>query len=401
MNIKKNIYISLLLLSSSSLLYGCSSSTVNDTSTVTENNTAIKENTARISAVGDIMVHGKQLTAQRNSDGTYNFENNFRLINKYIKNSDLSIANLETTINKDKAISSYPSFNSPSELLDSLKSTGFDVISTINNHSLDSGQSGVYNTINELKERGFDYVGTQLTEDEKNYIVKEINGINIGISSFSYAQETRSNSYLNGIPSGKSKNLLNTIDETSVSKSFDTIKKEVDLMKSENCDFIILNIHWGEEYKQIPSTYQKELARLLINEGVDVILGSHPHVVQPIEKITSDDGQHEGIVFYSLGNIISNQQEEEMGFNMSENGILPIIDIKKVDNDTYIENISYIPTWVHRKEVNSEKRYEYTIIPLNKDLEKIAFEENINLDDLITSLEDTKSAVNNDSINIY
>ena len=327
----------------------------------------------------------------------------FKHIKPYIENADLAIGNLETPLaGKERGYTGYPAFNAPEQLAMALKNTGFDVISTINNHSLDTGQSGVYNTINEIKNRGLDYVGSQLSEEENNYIIKNINGINIGISSFSYADETKSNSYLNGIPSGSAKNLLNTIDVTSVSKSFETIKREIDLMKSKNCDFIILNIHWGEEYNQTPNSYQKELAKLLINEGVDVIFGSHPHVVQPIEKIISDDGTHEGIVFYSLGNIISNQQEEEMGFKKSENGILPILTIEKDNDDNvFIKDVSYIPTWVSRKRINTDKKYEYTIVPLNGDLEKLALEENIDINDLTTSLENTISAVNNNDIKIH
>lgn len=399
-------YISLgLILSFSFLLYGCTDnskpSNIAKKEETIEENIIDRNNKLTISAVGDVMLHTAQLNAQKQDDNSYNFENNFRLIKEYIENSDLSIANLETTINSNKKISSYPSFNSPSAILDTLKSTGFDVISTINNHSLDTGQAGVSSTINEIKNRGLDYVGTQLDENEKNYITNEINGIKMGISSFSYADETTYNSFLNGIPSGKSKNLLNTIDNNNVMNAFNKIKQEIDLMKGENCDLIILNIHWGKEYMQTPSWYQKELARLLINEGVDIIFGSHPHVVQPAEEITSADGSHTGVVFYSLGNIISNQQEEEMGFNMSENGLLPIVDLEKVGNDVKITNVQYIPTWVSRKTIDGPKKYEYTIVPLIGDLQELATKENLNVDDLITSFDNTTTIVNDPNIRVY
>lgn len=395
-------YITLgLILSFSFLLYGCTDTTNTAEPSKKEEIIIDRKNKLTISAVGDVMMHNSQLNAQKQEDNSYNFDNNFRLIKEYIENSDLSIANLETTINTSKKISSYPSFNSPSEILDALKNTGFDIISTINNHSLDTGQSGISSTINEIKARELEYVGTQLDENEKNYITKEINGIKMGISSFSYADETNSNSFLNGIPSGKSRNLLNTIDKNNVTNAFNRIKEEITLMKNENCELIILNIHWGEEYIQTPSWYQQELARLLINEGVDIILGSHPHVVQPVEEITSDDGLHKGVVFYSLGNIISNQQEEEMGFNISENGLLPIIDLEKTNNDVKITNIQYIPTWVSRKPIDGPKKYEYTIVPLAGDLQELATKENLNIDDLITSFDNTVTVVNNPNIKVY
>lgn len=398
----KHLIYSSLILSSSIVLYGCTN--IDSILPIEETQVEpIEDNSNRLtlSAVGDVMIHKTQLIAQKQYDGSYDFYNNFRLIKKYIEGTDLSIANLETTINENKKISSYPSFNSPDAILDALKDTGFDIISTINNHSLDTGQSGILTTINEIKERELDYVGTRLSDADARYITKEINNIKIGISSFSYADEKKSNSYLNGIPSGSSRNLLNTIDQSSVSKSFETIKKEIDLMKENGCELIVLNMHWGEEYSQEPSNYQKELAKLLINEGVDIIFGSHPHVVQPIEKITSDDGLHSGVVFYSLGNIISNQQEEEMGFAKSENGLLPIIDIEKVDGDVKLTNIQYIPTWVSRKTIGGDNVYEYTIVPLNGDLEALSNNEGFSLQDLQNSLNDTVRVVNNSEITIY
>lgn len=402
MNFKKYIS-SAIILSCSFFIYGCENNNIynqNNEETNNMTNTS-NENEVTISAVGDVMVHKKQLIAQKDIDNKYNFDNNFRLLKKYIEESDLSIANLETTINPSKKVSSYPSFNSPPEILDALKNAGFDVISTINNHSLDSGEKGIQTTIDEITKRKLEYVGTQKDKEDKNYIIQEVKGIKIGISSFSYADEIDNKTYLNGIPSKKSKSLLNTIDKTDANKSFKKIKKEIDYMKEENCDFIILNIHWGEEYKQTPSKYQKTLAKLLINEGVDIIFGSHPHVVQPIETITSDDKTHTGTVFYSLGNIISNQQEEEMGFNMSENGLVPIVNIEKIENDTIIKNIEYIPTWVYRKPLDNEKKYEYTIIPLEGNLEEISKKEKINLNDLKTSFNNTKDVINNKDTTVF
>lgn len=400
----KNFIYSGLIISTSFVLYGCTNINSNNNVTTEEaptENTDKKTNKLTLSAVGDVMIHNSQLIAQKQYDGTYNFYNNFRLIKDYIKNTDLSIANLETTINENKKISAYPSFNSPDAILDALKDTGFDIISTINNHSLDTGESGIPSTINEIKERGLNYVGTRLNEIDARFITKEINDIKIGVSSFSYADEKTSNSYLNGIPSGKSRNLLNTIDQYSVDKSFETIKKEIDLMKQNGCELIVLNIHWGEEYNQTPSNYQKQLAKLLINEGVDIILGSHPHVVQPVETIVSDDGLHSGVVFYSLGNIISNQQEEEMGFTKSENGLLPIIEIEKTNEKVELTKIEYIPTWVSRKNIGGDNKYEYTIVPLNGDLQTLSQNEEFSLYDLEHSLNDTIKAVSNDNVSIY
>ena len=124
-------------------------------------------------------------------------------------------------------------------------------------------------------------------------------------------------------------------------------------------------------------------------------------MVQPIETITSDDGTHSGVVFYSLGNIISNQQEEEMGFSKSENGLLPIIDLEKIDGEVKLTNIQYIPTWVSRKTIDGPKKFEYTIVPLTGNLETLSNNEGFSLQDLQNSLNDTVKVVNNNSLTIY
>lgn len=360
-----------------------------------------RENIATISAVGDIMIHGPQLEAQVLDDGTYNFDNNFKHIKDIISSSDISIANLETTVNLEKQFSGYPSFNSPKELLETLKNVGFDIISTINNHTLDTGYNGVLSTLNELKVNGLKSVGTKSNVDDKNYIIEDINNIKIGISTFSYGDISNGQKYLNGIPSGKATDLMNVINSSNVQDAFETIKKEIDLMKLEGVEFIIIGLHWGKEYEQNPTYYQKTLAQMLANEGVDLILGSHPHVVQPIEFIKSECAiDEETLVVYSMGNIISNQREEEMGFKESENGIIPIIDIEKDEQGKVsIKEVKYVPTWVNKEKVNDNTIYE--IIPIDGNISQLSKEYNVSEYDLETSFNNTTSLMTNDKIKIY
>lgn len=360
-----------------------------------------RENIATISAVGDIMIHGPQLEAQVLDDGTYNFDNNFKHVKDIISSSDISIANLETTVNLEKQFSGYPSFNSPKELLETLKNVGFDIISTINNHTLDTGYNGVLSTLNELKVNGLKSVGTKSNVDDKNYIIEDINNIKIGISTFSYGDISNGQKYLNGIPSGKATDLMNVINSSNVQDAFETIKKEIDLMKLEGVEFIIIGLHWGKEYEQNPTYYQKTLAQMLANEGVDLILGSHPHVVQPIEFIKSECAiDEETLVVYSMGNIISNQREEEMGFKESENGIIPIIDIEKDEQGKVsIKEVKYVPTWVNKEKVNDNTIYE--IIPIDGNISQLSKEYNVSEYDLETSFNNTTSLMTNDKIKIY
>lgn len=400
---KKEKRIAYLLAVSAIFISGCNkinTSYIDESSEINKENDENVKNIVRLSAVGDVMVHSAQLEAQSNSDGTYSFDNNFRYIKDIISDSDISIANLETTINPNRPCSGYPSFNAPKELLHTLKDTGFDIISTVNNHSLDTGYSGLLSTVNEIENIGLEVIGTKSKVENKNYSIKSVKDINIGIASFSYGEIIKNQKYLNSIKAGNANDLMNVIDVNSVQKSFDTIKKEIDLMKSEGAEFIIIMLHWGEEYVQTPTKYQTELAQLLANEGVDLILGSHPHVVQPIEYVKSENSDKECLVVYSMGNIISNQREEEMGFKESENGIIPVIDLEKTkDGQVKIVSAKYIPTWVDK--YNKAGKNYYEIIPIIGDVNLVSQNKNASTEDLQISKDNTMSLMKDSRVELY
>lgn len=320
---------------------------------------------ASILAAGDIMVHGPQLNAQYDSSNkTYSFDNNFKHVKKYIEKADYSIANLETTLagNDIYPYSSYPLFNSPDELADTLKNAGFDLLSTINNHSFDKGDLGVSRTLSVLKEKGFDTVGTRENIDDDDFLIKNINNIKLGITSYSYGDIKNDNKYLNGIKVSEDfEDKMNIFDAHDVDSAFDTISTTLD--KLEDTDIQIVVLHWGVEYTRDEINFQKELAQKLCNAGVDIIIGSHPHVVQPVETIMSSDGETETVVIYSLGNYISNQRRENVGA-YSEDGLMVNIDITKKSNEdeATVKKVTCIPTWVNK--YNHNGKYVYEIIPI-------------------------------------
>lgn len=320
---------------------------------------------ASILAAGDVMVHSPQLQAQYNSSTkTYNFDNNFKYVKKYIKEADYSLANLETTLagNDVYPYSSYPMFNSPDELADALKSAGFDLLSTINNHSFDKSNLGVNRTLSTLKEKGFDTVGTRENSSDNEYIIKDINNIKVGITSYSYGDVKSNNKYLNGIKiSEECEDKMNIFDSSDVNKAFKTISSTTDKMKDSDIQVAIL--HWGIEYTRSETEFQKQLAQKLCDSGVDIIIGSHPHVVEPVETITSTDGKNETLVIYSLGNYISNQRRESVG-PYSEDGLMVNIKISKKSNENKakIEKVTCIPTWVNKYSNGYKNVYE--IIPI-------------------------------------
>lgn len=352
-----------------------------------------------INAIGDIMAHTPQLNAQHEpKTNTYSFDNNYKYVSSYIKEADLSIANLETTLAGDGIpYSSYPTFNTPDALADALKNAGVDIISTINNHTFDKGDLGVERTLDVLKSKNFSTIGTISKLGDENYLIKEVNGISLGITSFSYGDIKENTKFLNGIKvSDKSKDKLNVFDSSDVNNAFNTINNT--LKNISHTDIQILVIHWGDEYKRIPNQFQYDLAQKLSDSGVDIIIGSHPHVVQPIEIIKSTDKSNETLVIYSLGNFISNQRRELLGTPFTEDGLMVNIEITKNNDKTFVSKVNCIPTWVNK--YNKEGKIFYEVLPITNK-EDFSYLDSTTLEKLKNSYNNTASQVKqSDIINV-
>lgn len=316
---------------------------------------AFEDTTIHLTAIGDIMCHGPNYKAAYiSSSDSYDFSPFFKNISSYTSNADLTIGNLETTFaGKARGYSGYPTFNSPSELGQSIKDIGVDVLGTANNHCMDKGYSGLSSTLDVLDEMEFSHMGTSRSEEEQNSIlVRNVNGINIAFLAFTYGT--------NGITIPKDKSFcVNLIDK-------DLILKQLESAKRMNVDMICVNMHWGVEYQTSPNSEQKELADFLFKNGVDIIFGSHPHVLQPMEKrtITLDDGStKDGFVIYSLGNFISNQSD----VNTQDTIILNLQVTKSgKDGKISIDSFDYIPVYCYNKGSSAKNRYE--LIDLKKSI---------------------------------
>ena len=230
--------------------------------------------------------------------------------------------------------SNYPQFNSPEELAYGLADMGIDVLSTAGNHCLDKGFSGLSNTLNVLDSAKISHTGTARTEEERDTILfKDVNGIKVAFISYTYGT--------NGIPIPDGKEFcVNLIDR-------DLIKKDIESAKSQNADVIIACMHWGIEYQTTQNAEQEELANFLFQNGVDIILGNHPHVLQPMEKktITLEDGTvKDCFVIYAFGNFICDQNAE----NTRSSIILNIDITKNTDGKISIDNIDYVPTYMYK-----------------------------------------------------
>ncbi len=313
----------------------------------TSETVAFEDTTIHLTAIGDIMCHGPNYKAAYiSSSDSYDFSPFFKNISSYTSNADLTIGNLETTFaGKARGYSGYPTFNSPSELGQAIKDIGVDVLGTANNHCMDKGYSGLSSTLDVLDEMEFSHMGTSRSEEEQNSIlVRNVNGINIAFLAFTYGT--------NGITIPKDKSFcVNLIDK-------ELILKQLESAKRMNVDMICVNMHWGVEYQTSPNSEQKELADFLFKNGVDIIFGSHPHVLQPMEKrtITLDDGStKDGFVIYSLGNFISNQSD----VNTQDTIILNLQVTKSgKDGKISIDSFDYIPVYCYNKGSSAKNRYE-------------------------------------------
>lgn len=306
--------------------------------------------------VGDIMSHSPQLPGAYNkATDTYDFNPFFEPITSLLEDGNWIMANLETPIaGSDIGYSGYPTFNAPTELAEALWNAGFNVLSTANNHSLDKGEKGLLRTLENVQTIGFTTVGTaaSIEESTASTIVKH-NDIAMGFLSYTYGT--------NGIPIPTGKDyLIDLIDK-------DTIIADMNKLREDGAEVITVALHFGNEYQSQPSEEQKKLARALIAAGADIIAGSHPHVLQPYEMISTFDdngNERQGLIIYSMGNFISNQRGESKDY-----GAIYKVNIRKHYNTGAIEltNVEVTPTWVHR--YKPDDAYRYRILPVADTLE--------------------------------
>ncbi len=297
---------------------------------------------ATLAAIGDILIHSSLYKDAQKADGSYDFRYQFELVKPYLVKPDLAIANQETMIGGvEVGLSDYPMFNSPYEVGDALKDAGIDVVSIANNHSLDAGERGIRSAIKHWNELGIPYVGANESQADQDRIrVVEKNDIKFAILAYTYGT--------NGIPLPEGKEyLVNLIDPEKMKAAVRKAK--------EMADVVILNLHAGNEYQRLPSEEQKALVKEMTKEGVDIVLGHHPHVLQPVEWIDNGDGR-KSFVIYSLGNFISGQDEiyREIG------GILEL-EVEKVTKgdakQIILKNPAFLPVWTHKRNWRQYKVY--------------------------------------------
>jgi poly-gamma-glutamate capsule biosynthesis protein CapA/YwtB (metallophosphatase superfamily) len=285
--------------------------------------------TLKLLFVGDIMGHGPQIkSAYDDATKTYNYSPCFQYVKPIIEQADLAIGNLEVTLPGKKPYTGYPMFRSPDALATAVKEAGFDVIVTANNHSNDGGLKGVTHTIDVLRNLKIHQTGTFKNDAEKAVyypLMVYKNGFKLAFLNYTYDT--------NGVPTPKPA-MVNWIEEAQ-------IKKDIGAAKALRPDAIIVMMHWGLEYKINESPVQQDLTKKIFNWGADLVIGAHPHVVQPIKETKNAAGKKE-VVAYSLGNFISNQQ-----YKNTDGGLIFEIELQKEANKRGVTlgDSKYLPVW--------------------------------------------------------
>ena len=336
---------------------------------------------AKFTVTGDLLPHKtiySQGSAVYKDQQDYNFDPIFKYLKGYTDAADYAIANLETSLyGPERAYSGNPNFNTPDQIVDGAKNAGFDMLLTANNHCNDTGLEGVLRTVKVIREKGLKALGTNLSSDERKYQIENINGIRVGMLCYTYEDSQDPNIVTfnyNPLPR-ESSDLVCSFPKFTNAKSrepfYTKLSLEIAEMKEQGADAIVLFVHWGEEYHLEASADQRALAQKFCDLGVDLIVGGHPHVVEPVELLTSTrDPGHKTVCLYSLGNAFSNQRREEMTSQKSghtEDGMLFQFTFQKYsDNRVYLSSVDVIPTWVNKFQ-NAEEKREYNILPLEKE----------------------------------
>lgn len=309
---------------------------------------SFSSDTLQLLFVGDLMQHQGQINAARTATG-YDYSTCFEYVEKEIKQADFSIANLEVTLG-GKPYTGYPAFSAPDEFLSSIKAAGFNVLVTANNHSLDRGAKGLERTVQLLDSFQLAHTGVFINPEERERsvpLILEKKGFRIALLNYTYGT--------NGIVVTPP-NIVNYIDTAIIARD---IEKSISLSP----DAIIACMHWGDEYMSLPNKEQVFLADWLLSKGVSHVIGSHPHVVQPIEVRQDSLTNDKHLVVYSLGNFISN-----MSARRTDGGLMVRMELVK-DSTTRLSKCEYSLVWTARPVQSGRKNHQ--LLPVNLPIDSI------------------------------
>ncbi|HOY31679.1 MAG TPA: CapA family protein [Bacteroidales bacterium] len=341
----------------------------------------VQDSVLSIIFAGDIMQHKPQIDAAwDDSLQTYHYDSCFKFVAPILMDNDLAMANFEFTLG-GKPYEGYPQFSAPDQIVNALLYAGFDLVSTANNHSCDRGKQGIERTIHVLDSMGLKHLGTYVDSASRanSYpLIIRKNGIKLALLNYTYGT--------NGI-SVPAPNIVNLISE-------EQIKTDLKRAKDSLPDKTIVFIHWGDEYISNPNQYQEYYAKLCFDNGADIIIGMHPHVIQKIERMNYPDSNgREVFIAYSLGNYISNQRTR-----YRDGGMMVKIDLVKRNNKVSIADCGYYLNWVYTPRENGKTKFY--ILPVSQFENRTGVPDTASFQKMMLYVNDSRSLMKNKSKNI-
>ena len=339
-----------------------------------DSDSVVQTGRATILAAGDLMPHLPVLRAGWNGNN-YDFSYMFQYVKPYISAADYAVVNLETTFSGSDGLkyTGSPKYNAPDALATGAYSSGFDMMLTANNRCYDHGTAGMLRTLDVIQASGMDTLGVVSALEEPKYIVQQLNGIKIGMVNYTFADitEDRNSPTIDGTQvDSKAAGLINVFDYDMLDVFYAEMEDHISGLTASGAEAIVLFIHWGDSFSTKENSIQQSMAQQLCDMGVDVIVGNHPHVIQPITQLTSTDGTGKTLCLYSTGNFLSNQRSDNIGVETghTEDGLMFSFTFVKYSNgDVHVESVDLIPTWVVVRGTGDNKTYQ--IIPLDVSVE--------------------------------
>lgn len=360
--------LSLIYIITASLLFGQNADT-----TVSQEMTFV--------FTGDIMGHGPQISSAYNeSTKKYDYSDVFTYIKDVLSEPDYAVGNLEVTL-AGPPYKGYPQFSSPDELAVACKAAGIDILVTSNNHSCDRGGQGITRTIDVLDSLGIIHTGTfkDKAERDKYYpLIIENDCMRVAILNYTYGT--------NGLPYPEP-TIVNMID-------YDLMKADLEVAKSKHVDKIIVVTHWGSEYQLQPIQRQIDRGRFLFDNGADIIVGMHPHVIEKMVWEKQETNGKEELVVYSLGNFVSNQRKR-----YTDGGTLFKMTLKKEGKKTFVKDAGYLLTWVYTPTENGKKKYH--VLPAAQyENSPEFFQDKESFDQMKLFIEDSRKLYGDENLNV-
>lgn len=323
---------------------------------------------AVLTSVGDVILHQSVIDGGKLANGKYNYDYIFKYAAPIFKASDYTIANYEGTLN-GSPYSGYPMFGAPDAIATALKNAGVDMVTTANNHAFDRGVSGLQRTPTVFIKNGIKVIGTRSKTTDPKFQIVNVNGIKIGFTGYTFETiGTPTGKALNGMPLPSSAfglvDSFNPSRESTFQNNMKQMAARIKAMKKAKAECIVFELHWGQEYQTVSDATEKRLAKFLSDNGVDVIFGHHPHVLQEISVIHSSVSGKNTLVYYSLGNVLANMLYNTHGTNgYAEDAAIARVEIAR-DGKGKISIVSgrYIKTYCYKD--NSTGKTKHSIVPV-------------------------------------